>query len=58
MEVCVPCELEGEILDVPDGFQEIMEKGLKFIKRLGQNRNRGLGRCSIEVIYDEKGGNQ
>jgi CRISPR/Cas system CSM-associated protein Csm3 (group 7 of RAMP superfamily) len=58
MEVCVPCELEGEILDVPDDFLEIMEKGLKFIKRLGQNRNRGLGRCSIKVIRNEKGGNQ
>jgi CRISPR/Cas system CSM-associated protein Csm3 (group 7 of RAMP superfamily) len=58
MEVCMPCELEGEILNVPDDFQEIMEKGLKLIKRLGQNRNRGLGRCSIKVILDEKGGNQ
>jgi CRISPR/Cas system CSM-associated protein Csm3 (group 7 of RAMP superfamily) len=58
MEVCVPCELEGEILDVPDDFLEIMEKGLKYIKRLGQNRNRGLGRCSIRVIQNEKGGNQ
>jgi CRISPR/Cas system CSM-associated protein Csm3 (group 7 of RAMP superfamily) len=56
METCVPCELEGEIFDVPDEFQEIMEKGLKFIKRLGQNRNRGLGRCSIKVV--EEGGNQ
>jgi CRISPR/Cas system CSM-associated protein Csm3 (group 7 of RAMP superfamily) len=58
IEVCVPCELEGEILNVPEYFQEIMEKGLKFIKRIGQNRNRGLGRCSIEVIRDGKGGNQ
>jgi CRISPR/Cas system CSM-associated protein Csm3 (group 7 of RAMP superfamily) len=58
MEVCVPCKLEGKILDVPDDFREIMERGLKYIKRLGQNRNRGLGRCVIEVIQDEKGGNQ
>jgi CRISPR/Cas system CSM-associated protein Csm3 (group 7 of RAMP superfamily) len=58
MEVCVPCELEGEILNVPDDFREIMEKGLKYIKRAGQNRNRGLGRCSIKVIRNGEGGNQ
>jgi CRISPR/Cas system CSM-associated protein Csm3 (group 7 of RAMP superfamily) len=56
MEITVPCTLEGEIRDVPDDFVEIMEKGLKFIKRLGQNRNRGLGRCQFQIIKD--GGNQ
>jgi CRISPR/Cas system CSM-associated protein Csm3 (group 7 of RAMP superfamily) len=55
MEVTVPCELEGEILDVPEEFVSIIENGLKFIKRLGQNRNRGLGRCTITI---EKGGKQ
>jgi CRISPR/Cas system CSM-associated protein Csm3 (group 7 of RAMP superfamily) len=52
MEVTVPCTLEGEILDVPKNFTETMERGLKFIKRLGQNRNRGLGRCSISIIKE------
>ena len=65
MEVTIPCELTGEIMYVPDsyfekneetgkitgvGFGKILEDGLKFIKRLGQNRNRGLGRCSFEII--------
>ncbi|MDR1897345.1 MAG: RAMP superfamily CRISPR-associated protein [Prevotellaceae bacterium] len=51
IEVCVPCKLYGQILDVPDEpSKEIIIKGLKFIKRLGQNRNRGLGRCSISII--------
>jgi CRISPR/Cas system CSM-associated protein Csm3 (group 7 of RAMP superfamily) len=51
MEVCVPCKLYGQILDVPDETsKEIIIKGLKFIKRLGQNRNRGLGRCSISIV--------
>ncbi|MDR3057359.1 MAG: RAMP superfamily CRISPR-associated protein [Prevotella sp.] len=54
MEVVVPCMLEGEILDVPENFEEIIEKGLKFIKRLGQNRNRGLGRCVITI--EKEGG--
>ena len=69
MEVTIPCELTGEILDVPDsyfvknetgkiegiGFGKRLEEGLKFIKRLGQNRNRGLGRCSFEIINEEGG---
>jgi CRISPR/Cas system CSM-associated protein Csm3 (group 7 of RAMP superfamily) len=58
MQVTIPCELEGKILDVPDedsdgnpdgSYSKILEKGLKLIKRLGQNRNRGLGRCIIQI---------
>lgn len=58
MEACVPCELQGEILDVPEDMFSLMEKGLKFIKRLGQNRNRGIGRCQFIIIPNEKGGNE
>ncbi|MDR1371264.1 MAG: RAMP superfamily CRISPR-associated protein [Dysgonamonadaceae bacterium] len=50
MEVTVPCELTGEILDVPDGYLDLFKDALLYIKRLGQNRNRGLGRCSIEIV--------
>ena len=53
MEVTVPCELKGEIPHVPDDFSSLFKKGLSFIKRLGQNRNRGLGRCTIKI---EEGG--
>jgi CRISPR/Cas system CSM-associated protein Csm3 (group 7 of RAMP superfamily) len=49
MQVTVPCTLVGEILDVPEDFVASIENGLKFIKRLGQNRNRGLGRCSFQL---------
>ena len=42
-------------MNVPDNMEEILAKGLKFIKRVGVNRNRGLGRCSLSVI--EKGVN-
>ena len=69
MEVTIPCELVGEILFVPDcyfvenktgemeviGFGKRLVEGLQFIKRLGQNRNRGLGRCSFEIIKIEGG---
>lgn len=50
MEVVVPCELEGRIINVPDDMNQKITDALHYIKRLGQNRNRGLGRCSIEVI--------
>lgn len=50
MQVVVPCILEGEIHDVPSEYITIVEEGLCYIKRLGQNRNRGLGRCQCRVI--------
>ena len=50
MEVTIPCELEGSIWFVPDSLcAEFLVKALKYIKRIGQNRNRGLGRCSITI---------
>jgi len=50
VEVTVPCKLYGEILDVPDEIFIDLVNGLKFIKRLGVNRNRGLGRCKFSVL--------
>ena len=57
-EVVVPCTLEGEILCINDrDLAEEILKALNYIKRLGQNRNRGFGRCTItgEII---KGGDK
>lgn len=54
IEVVVPIALYGEILDIPDNYKENMRASLKKIKRMGLNRNRGLGRCKIEVLGDEK----
>ena len=48
VEVVVPCTLEGRILDVPADMVADILDGLKYIKRIGVNRNRGLGRCKIE----------
>lgn len=48
MEVVVPCTLHGEIKNVPDDLADEVLDALRYIKRLGQNRNRGLGRCTIE----------
>jgi hypothetical protein len=50
IEVVVPISLYGDILDIPleDDFKK-MERSLKMIKRMGLNRNRGLGRCEFFV---------
>jgi len=53
IEVCVPLELEGEVVVEDDKCAECIVKALKKIKHIGLMRNRGLGRCHIE-IKDEK----
>ena len=47
VEVVVPCTLEGKIKGVPQDLVTNILDALKYIKRLGVNRNRGLGRCKI-----------
>lgn len=53
IEVVVPFTLCGEIRDIPnkEDFDK-MTQTLKMIKRMGLNRNRGLGRC--EFIVEEQ----
>ncbi len=49
IEVVIPVTLEGTIDDVPTQHKKQMTEALKMIKRMGLNRNRGLGRCNITV---------
>lgn len=49
IETVVPCKLEGEILNVPDGAEKTLEEAMSFIKRMGTGRNRGYGRCKIST---------
>ncbi len=49
IEVTIPVTLIGEIDDVSNEYSEQMKKALKMVKRMGLNRNRGLGRCEITV---------
>ena len=49
IEVVVPLTLYGVLNDVPVEYKEQMTEALKMIKRMGLNRNRGLGRCTITV---------
>lgn len=58
IQVCIPCELEGEILDVPEEIARNIQDGLNYIKRLGAWRNRGLGRCTFELVEGSKDNSQ
>lgn len=49
IEVVIPITLYGEINDVPFNHVEQMKQSMKMVKRMGLNRNRGLGRCEISV---------
>ena len=49
IQTVVPCKLEGEILNVPDGTVPMIDEAMHFIKRLGTGRNRGYGRCKITI---------
>ncbi len=53
IQVSIPCELEGEILDVPKGIASNICLALQYIKRLGAWRNRGLGRCSFSILGND-----
>ena len=49
IEVTVPCELTGKIFNVNDKIFDIIIKSFGFIKHIGVNRNRGLGRCTVSL---------
>lgn len=52
MQTTIPVILEARILKIDKKFISEIIDCFKWIKRLGQNRNRGLGRCSIEIIKE------
>ena len=58
METTIPCTLYAEITEFPSGtdtdFKADIELCFKWIKRLGQNRHRGLGRCQFEIVKEEE----
>jgi len=47
IEVVVPLTLQGEI---QTDEEELISQALLMIKQMGLNRNRGLGRCKVEVV--------
>ena len=52
MEVTVPLTLYGLIENFPEDKLEQLRNCMSWIKRLGQNRNRGLGSCSFSIVND------
>lgn len=53
-ETVVPCTLHASITGVPEAYAKTLETSLGLIKRLGQKRNRGLGRCDFRVEGGER----
>ncbi len=50
MEVCMPIVLEGEIELENEQYDKVLiEKATKWLRHIGVNRNRGLGRCKIVI---------
>ncbi|MCF6244163.1 MAG: CRISPR-associated protein [Sulfurovum sp.] len=49
IEVTVPVTLIGTVEDVSEEQSKNITQALMMIKRIGLNRNRGLGRCQITV---------
>jgi CRISPR/Cas system CSM-associated protein Csm3 (group 7 of RAMP superfamily) len=47
IEVTIPLTLQGQVDDISENYIKEMKKSLKLIKRMGLNRNRGLGRCEF-----------
>lgn len=54
-EAALPCVLTGEIMHWPDDEKslKLLTDSLAFIKRLGEGRNRGLGRCRFSIMKKE-----
>ncbi len=51
VEVTVPLTLYGKIEQFPGTqFEKELQYSMGWIKQLGQNRNRGLGKCKISII--------
>lgn len=50
METTIPCELIASIFYQDNHFENDIKQCLHWIKRLGLNRNRGLGRCKFEIL--------
>lgn len=50
IEVVIPLTLYGEVWDVTKDDYSKVVNALKMIKRMGLNRNRGLGRCEFKEI--------
>ena len=58
IQTVVPCTLYASVMNVPNDLCDTLAKSLGMVKRMGVNRNRGLGRCQLSVVNIKKGGDQ
>ena len=49
MEICMPITLNGSI-EIDEKHKEAITLASKWVRHIGVNRNRGLGRCTIAII--------
>lgn len=54
METVIPCELVATVSGIDEKYVNDLKKTMQWVKRLGQNRHRGLGRCKFEIVKNEE----
>jgi len=47
IETVIPCKLQAAVMNVQDEDIEVLEDAMRYVKRIGMCRNRGLGRCDF-----------
>lgn len=50
LEVTIPVTLYAAIEHFPDKYEKEIQHCMDWIKEMGQNRNRGLGRCKFSLL--------
>ena len=50
LEVCIPLQLNGYIDDLSPTDKPHFIKAFQWLRHLGVSRNRGLGRCQINLL--------
>ena len=51
LEVTIPITMYGQIEHFSgEGYEPQLENCFKWVKQLGQSRNRGLGRCKFSIV--------
>lgn len=54
IETTIPCELYARIYGVDEQYIPELIQCMQWIKRIGLNRNRGLGRCHLELMEEKE----
>lgn len=54
IQTVIPLTLKAKIFDIDMNFSQydLFKNAIKSIKRIGLNRNRGMGRCEVNVVEE------